>query len=300
MAIINNAQDGSQIRLLCIIDRFLNRRGDKFIMQEDLVEYLRPSALPNSATGADRLPDNLTFWLEEGLWKQTEAGISRKSPFSAESNLPSRVLRTLIDNCTDETLLNETRGQPFLLSVTSLLAQDKFTFVGKSILTKETVPGAVGAILKDSNNEGLRRQLNLSNEASTFLEFAFFLGFVEPFMDGYLVDPTRAIEGVLDRVLENRGSLPAIDFISRLAEVLPMIDGGSYRQKVEPLITADNWTPKEPLHLSASLSQALVRLELAMTLKYEIRADDHQALLLTGPDGKNRRISTVSLGELLK
>lgn len=79
-----------------------------------------------------------------------------------------------------------------------------------------------------------------------------------------------------------------------------MIDGGSYRQQVEPMITADNWTPKEPLYLSASLSQALVRLELALKIKFEIRADDHQALLLTGPDGNTQRISAISPGELLK
>ncbi|HBA4253383.1 TPA: ATP-dependent DNA helicase RecQ [Escherichia coli] len=209
-------------------------------------------------------------------------------------------LRTLITNEPKESLLEGTRGQPFLLSITALLAQDNFAFIGKSTLTKESVTGGVGPLLKDSNNEGVRRQINLSNEATTFLEFAFFLGFVEPFMDGYLVDPTRAIEGVLDRVLENHSNLPAIDFISRLAEVLPMIDGGSYRQQVEPMITADNWTPKEPLHLSASLSQALVRLELALKIKFEIRADDHQALLLTGPDGNTQRISAISPGELLK
>lgn len=300
MAIINNAHPGSQIRLICTIDRVLNRRGGKPILHEDLVELLRPQALPQSDIGAERFRKNLDFWLEEGLWQQTEAGISRHTPLANERNLPSRVLRTLITNEPKESLLEGTRGQPFLLSITALLAQDNFAFIGKSTLTKESVTGGVGPLLKDSNNEGVCRQINLSNEATTFLEFAFFFGFVEPFMDGYLVDPTRAIEGVLDRVLENHSNLPAIDFISRLAEVLPMIDGGSYRQQVEPMITADNWTPKEPLHLSASLSQALVRLELALKIKFEIRADDHQALLLTGPDGSTQRISAISPGELLK
>ncbi len=300
MAIINNAHPGSQIRLICVIDRVLNRRGNKPVLQDDLESLLRPEALPQSDIGAERLRKNLDFWLEEGLWLKSESGISPHSPLANERNLPGRVLRALIANEPKETLLEGMRGQPFLLGITSLLAQNKYTFFGKSTLTKETVPGAVGLLLKDSVNEGERRQINLSNEATTFLEYAFFLGFVEPFMEGYLVDPTRAIESVLDSVLDNHSSLPAVDFISRLAEVLPMLDGGSYRQQVEPLITADNWTPNEPLHLSASLSQALVRLELAMQLKFEIRADDHQAVLLFMPNGQTRRISTVSPGELLK
>lgn len=300
MAIINNAHPGSQIRLICVIDRVLNRRGNKPILQDELESLLRPEALPQSHIGAERLRKNLDFWLEEGLWLKSEAGISPHSPLANERNLPGRVLRTLMANEPKETLLEGMRGQPFLLGITALLAQNKYTFVGKSTLTKETVPGAVGLLLKDSVNEGERRQINLSNEATTFLEYAFFLGFVEPFMEGYLVDPTRAIESVLDSVLDNHSSLPAIDFISRLAEVLPMLDGGSYRQQVEPLIIADNWIPNEPLHLSASLSQALVRLELAMQLKFEIRADDHRAVLLFMPNGLTRRISAVSPGELLK
>jgi len=300
VAIINNAHPGSQIRLICLIDRVLNRRGNKPILQNELESLLRPEALPQSDIGAERLRKNLDFWLEEGLWLKSEAGISPHSPLANERNLPGRVLRTLMANEPKETLLEGMRGQPFLLGITALLAQNKYTFVGKSNLTKETVPGAVGLLLKDSVNEGERRQINLSNEATTFLEYAFFLGFVEPFMEGYLVDPTRAIENVLDSVLDNHSSLPAIDFITRLAEVLPMLDGGSYRQQVEPLINAYNWIPNEPLHLSASLSQALVRLELAMQLKFEIRADDHQAVLLFMPNGQTRRISTVSPGELLK
>jgi hypothetical protein len=95
VAIINNAHPGSQIRLICTIDRVLNRRGGKPILHEDLVELLRPQALPQSDIGAERFRKNLDFWLEEGLWQQTEAGISRHTPLANERNLPSRVLRII-------------------------------------------------------------------------------------------------------------------------------------------------------------------------------------------------------------
>lgn len=48
MAITNNAAAGSQIRLLCMIDRVLNRRLGEAIPMADLIELLRPEMLPVS------------------------------------------------------------------------------------------------------------------------------------------------------------------------------------------------------------------------------------------------------------
>ena len=45
MAITNNAAAGSQIRLLCMIDRVLNRRTGQAIPMVDLIELLRPEML---------------------------------------------------------------------------------------------------------------------------------------------------------------------------------------------------------------------------------------------------------------
>ncbi|EBN9145142.1 hypothetical protein D2U68_24300, partial [Salmonella enterica] len=242
-----------------------------------------------------RLPAEVSFWAKEGLWKNESAGLSQQSPLSSERNLPARVLRTLIDSEKTTPLLTGTRGQPLLMCVTSMLAQDKYTIRGSTPLTKEAVPLAVGPMINNKLAGEGRRNLNVSNEAEPFLDYSYFLGFTEPYLDGWVMDPTRAIEGVLDN-LSLTAAMPIQTFLSQLAELLPMLDGGAYRQQVEPMISADNWQPLEKHMISAALSQALLRLELTMQLVFTTRSDDLDAMVLQAPDGSLRRISTVSPG----
>lgn len=125
------------------------------------------------------------------------AGLSQQSPLSSERNLPARVLRTLINSEKTTPLLTGTRGQPLLMCVTSMLAQEKYTLRGSTPLTKEAVPLAVGPMINNKLAGEGRRNLNVSNEAESFLNYAYFLGFTEPYLNGWVMDPTRAIEGIL-------------------------------------------------------------------------------------------------------
>lgn len=69
MAITNNAAAGSQIRLLCMIDRVLNRRTGQAIPMVDLIELLRPEMLPVSDGARKRLPAEVSFWTKKGCGK---------------------------------------------------------------------------------------------------------------------------------------------------------------------------------------------------------------------------------------
>ncbi|AIR05919.1 hypothetical protein JT31_15235 [Cedecea neteri] len=299
MAITNNTGAGSQIRLLCMIDRVLNRRMGEPIAKTALVDLLRPEMLPGSTGARKRLPAEISFWAKEGLWKVEKAGLSQQSPLCSERDLPSRVLRTLISSVETEPLLSGTRGQPFLMSVTSVLAQDKYTLRGNEPLTKDAVPTAVGPMLHNQMAGVGWRYLNSTNEAEPFLDYAYFLGFTEPYLDGWVMDPTRAIEGVLDN-LQLASATPIQQFLDRLAEHLPMLDRGKYRELVEPMIIAENWQPLEGRIISASLSQALLRLELTMQLTFNTLSDDPYDWILQDTNGSQRRISTVSVGEARK
>ncbi|EMJ3186384.1 TPA: hypothetical protein PXJ58_001944 [Yersinia enterocolitica] len=301
MAITNNAAAGSQIRLLCMIDRVLNRRSGKLISKIDLIDLLRPEVLPVSEGARKRLPGEVSFWAKEGLWKEEESCLSQQSPLSSERNLPARVLRTLIHSEKKIPLLTGTRGQPLLMCITSMLAQDKYTLRGGTPLTKEAVPVAVGPMINDKMAGVGRRNLNVSNEAEPFLDYAYFLGFTEPYLNGWVMDPTRAILGVLD-VIPLTAGIPVQEFLSHLVEQLPMLDGGTYRQQVEPIIAASNWQSLENHLLSASLSQALIRLEQTMHLVLGSRSDDPDAMVLQSleENGTPRRISTLSPGEARK
>ncbi|GAA5213740.1 protein DpdG [Corallincola platygyrae] len=290
MSIINNDRAGSQIRLLCLIDRVLNRRKQKLIERDELIAMLRPSNLPKKTRGESRFAENLDFWVKEGLWHQEGSAISRAEISASEVDLPCRVLDLLINNAKERDLMQGNRGEPFLRSVTALLAQEKYTFVGRTCLDKGNISKAVGRLSTD-------RAFNETNEAATLLEYAEFLGFLEPFGSGYIVDPTRAIEPVLSDVFQDKGELTANQFMANLVEIMPMLDGGSYRQLIEPLLTAQDWQPLPYHQVSASLSHALIRLELDLKLTLESRSDDLDALQLQTPDGKQRQISVIRLRE---
>ncbi|MBO2643882.1 protein DpdG [Shewanella algae] len=294
MSIINNAHPGSQIRLLCLIDRVLHRRTQTPINRDELIELLRPANLPKTETAAKRFESNLKFWLEEGLWLEDDTGIRNHSITSTPVNLPYRVLELLVRNAktSQEMLINGNRGEPFLRGITSLLAQDKHTFFGKTPLNVTNVAKSVGRLSSE-------RAFNESNEAATLLEYGEFLGFLEPFADGYIVDPTRAISAVLPDIFKEKKELAAKDFMSSLNKSLPMLDGGEYRQVIEPLLTAQDWHPLDQHQISVSLSHALLRLELELKIVLETRSDDIDSLQLQTPQGDKRQFSVVSLREKL-
>lgn len=297
MSIINTAQPGSQIRLLCLIDRVLNRRRQKPIRRDDLIDQLRPEALKATDNGHLRLPRNLDFWIEEGLWKSDESGISSQFITANENDLPARVLRLLIQN-EKGNLLTGLRGEQCLLTITALLLHDQFTFCGNNLLVRDNVSNLVGPLLVDTKaGKDEHRTVNESEDKEV-LNYGLFLGFLEPFKNGFILDPTRAITPVLPTLFNHDTRLRIKEFIARLAELLPMLDCGSYRQEVAALM--NNIKGRNERHqISKALSHALIRLESSMTISFESLSDDSEALTIQHPDGTLRQVSLITLREVI-
>ena len=101
-----------------------------------------------------------------------------------------------------------------------------------------------------------------------------------------MIDPTLAIQDALPAVFGRKQSMPALEVVESLAEMLPVLDGGKYRKKVEAKLAdhsgADAWRPPPDKHLSTSFSRALLRLDEMGTLKFEHKDDAKDRILLTG------------------
>lgn len=292
MSIINNAHPGSSIRLLCLIDRILDRRKARPIPRTELLELCRPDNLPGSKGAGERFEDNLNFWLKEGLWIEDESGILPVIFSSSKHSLPSQVLELLIlriQEKNDNDICEGNRIEPFFRTISCLLAQDKYTFYGKHQLMSGTNGNGAEAVNTWLPSE---MSINVSNEASRLLEYGVFLGFLEPFENGYITDPTRAIESVLNRVFAQSKEMPIREFLQHLAKHLPMLDGGSYRQQIEPLMGEKGWEGPETHQISASLSHALCRLSNSLNIILESRSDDIGSMSLKIPGG-DRSVSMV-------
>lgn len=115
MSMVNNANPGSSLVLLNLIDRVLVRKG-KSISRVDVLEILRPEFLPKSANAQKRFEWNLDFWLKEGLWLQDDTGMISVPEGATDRNLAHRVLALIIGNAkknADQALLDDRRVEPF-------------------------------------------------------------------------------------------------------------------------------------------------------------------------------------------
>jgi hypothetical protein len=84
--------------------------------------------------------------------------------------------------------------------------------------------------------------------------------------------------------------MPQESFLTRLAEALPILDGGRYRLAVQSQI-AYPWHTPRPNQVSPCLSAALLSLEASGVIRMEARSDAPQRVLL----GRSaRELRTVS------
>ena len=293
MSIINNAHPGSLIRLVCLVDRVLNRRRkqkQKSISRQELIETCRPENLPRSDGAKKRFAENLDFWLDQGLWEGGEDSIASKDSKATEQNLPFRVLKLCISQSADQDILGGKRLEPLLRTISVLLAQDQLTFQGQQRGGQHLAnPGDIAEAI----NSRSALSINESNEANTLKDWGIFLGFLEPFAGGVIVDPTRAIESFLQEIFVKKNSLPIRDLIVALADRLPMLDGGAYRKIVEPLLEEKGWQRPLENRMSASLSHALLRMEKGLKFVLEQSSDDSRSMTLKTTDGGDRSVGTV-------
>lgn len=111
-----------------------------------------------------------------------------------------------------------------------------------------------------------------------------FLGFVRQ-PGGGDVDPTLAVRETLPACIAAGEEMPAAEFVERLAQRLPVLDGGVYRVAVESQLERDALSPLQPGQLSTSLSRAMFSLMIDQTLQFENRADVGRSIVFTGRDG---------------
>lgn len=293
MSIINNASPGSAIHLIFLIDRVLTKRKNP-IQKKGLLELCRPDNLPDTVGAEKRFESNLNFWIKEGLWLEDENGVRSSKDSTTEDNLPDRLLRTIIQNALAKDNQNICEGngiEPFLTSITCLLAQNNYTFLGgEKLISGSTgnTPQVVNRFLPD------KLKINLSNDAPTLLEFGFLLGFLEPLDEkSFIVDPTRAIQSVLEDIFAQTKEMNIREFIKQISIFLPMLDTGIFRQQIEPLMVEKGWAGQDSHVISFSLSHALIRLLNGFSIALDSEASDAMGSMRMQIKGTTRLVSKV-------
>ena len=112
-----------------------------------------------------------------------------------------------------------------------------------------------------------------------FVDWAVFLGMGWTASGGLLVDTTEALRTPIGQMFDPGVETASKDFVQRLAEGMPVLDGGSFRGTC--IESFPDRYARDPDTVSASLSHAIKRLELMNVLKLVHHDDSPSAIILT-------------------
>jgi hypothetical protein len=140
-----------------------------------------------------------------------------------------------------------------------------------------------------------KAELGSTSSLQNLLYWARFLGFATVVGDAgsrrAFPDPSRAVFAVLDRVLPDKTWVDVDVFLTRLAAIYPVLEGGSVREEVEASRTVP---PANDGSLSVASSLALQRLADRGSISLDVVADAKARILDFG--GSTKRVSRVRRG----
>jgi hypothetical protein len=106
-----------------------------------------------------------------------------------------------------------------------------------------------------------------------------FLGMALNSGKGVTPNPALALSGFLEEIRGSSIELPQGVFLQRASELIPVLDGGALRNKVESTVKT-SWIMLNPSDISPSLSAALLTLEASRRIRFELRSDAPEKNLL--------------------
>jgi len=148
---------------------------------------------------------------------------------------------------------------------------------------------------EDLGEFALKAELGSTSSYQNLLYWARYLGFASVVGDAgtrrAFPDPSRAIAAALHQVLPDESWVEVDLFLSRLAAIYPVLEGGSVREELEAMRTV---SPPTDDRLSISSSFALQRLADQGSITLDAVADAKARILDFGVATK--RVSHVRLG----
>lgn len=286
MTVLNQASDGQVNTLITLVRasvRFGPRsRGDLLAMCGGDLEIVEKSKLNGS----------FLRWVELGLFETVDDLTALREPYRSrlgsdvskvEALLPAvaREIALLPENNARFWEQESSRSADLSRGLSWMLAQDVYTLDTSN-------HAAIQALEAVQVKDPQKRMLQNDTRYNTLKSWMTYLGFGR---EGplFVVDPTEALRGALDDVFDSAAPLPARAFLAKIADVLPVLDTGLYRVRIEETLKDSTWEPSAEGVLSTSLSRAIERLVDAGELEFEQRDDNEEGLQMTGFGGRRWR-----------
>lgn len=286
MTVLNQASDGQVNTLIAIVRasvRFGPRsRGDLLAMCGAELDVVDKAKLNGS----------FLRWSELGLFETVDELSALSEPYRSrlgsdvskvEARLPgvAREIALLSENNARFWEQEGSRSADLSRGLSWMLAQDVYSLDTSN-------HAAIQALEAVQVRDPRKRMLQNDTRYNTLKSWMSYLGFGR---EGalFVVDPTAAVRGVLDDVFDGDTSLPARAFLAKISELLPVLDTGLYRVRVEETLKDSAWEPAAEGVLSTSLSRAIERLVDGGELEFDQRDDNEEGLQMTGVGSRRWR-----------
>ncbi|MDM0115663.1 protein DpdG [Variovorax sp. J22R133] len=285
MGILNHPSDGLY-SMVPVLYRTLARLGPT---ERQVLVDLCSAGLGRDG-GNPKIPDALTRWVQLGLFEEVDGTVAiapgllpagAKDDVALTEAARRAVLSILFSATNNEDLWGTGGASDLVRGLAWWLALDPYRTDMRTLsliaLQSQQVKDAARLIVQ---NDVRMNQLG---------PWAQFLGFAWSLPHGIVLDPTQAINRVLDSVLPLNQEVVAADFLRDLANVLPVLDGGIYRRAVEEELRPEVWAGTPNGWVSQALGIALRRLENLNRISFVQRADAGDGVQIPGPDGTSQR-----------
>jgi len=286
MTVLNQTSDG-QVNTLIVLVRASVRFGPR--SRSDLLAICGGNL---DIVDKAKLNGSFLRWSELGLFDTVDDLTALREPYrsrlgsdvsKAEARLPAilREIALLPENNARFWEQENSKSADLSRSLSWMLAQDVYSLDTSS-------HEAIEKLEITQVNDAQKRMFQNDTRYNTLKSWMSFLGFGR---DGALftVDPTVALRATLETVFDGDTPLPARAFLTKIAEVLPVLDTGLYRERVEDTLKDSAWKPAVEGVLSTSLSRAIERLVDAGELEFVQRDDNEDGLEMTGVGGRRWR-----------
>lgn len=280
MSLLNLTNDGLPNVLVVLYAAVARARTS--MPPDELVEHVAPRDLAHEAGRMAR--QTLNRWIELGLFtidgqnvtlsSAPGSDLRNDSDLVAEVRNAARKHALDAQNNADLWGKESARAADLTRSLAWLLSQDVYQTAFKDLERLEQEQ------MIDQN----RRLMQNTTRLNGLQYWAHFMGFARQ-PGGGDIDPTVAVRDVLPQCLKPGEDMPADAFVARLAELLPVLDGGRYRRAVEAEVRSEALAALAPEQLSSSLSRALLCLMYGQDVVLEKRADTGSSIVLTGRSG---------------
>jgi hypothetical protein len=280
MSLLNLTNDGLPNVLVVLYATVARARAP--ITNDELLEEVAPPNL--TAEGGKMARQTLNRWTELGLFSlqgknvtlssAPESDLRTDAELVASVRKASRMRALAAENNVDLWAQESARAADLTRSLAWLLAQDVYRTGFKDLEQRE----------QEQMVDQTRRLMQNDTRRNGLQFWSHFLGFVRQ-PGGGDIDPTVAVRDVLPQCLQRGEDMPAEAFVARVAELLPVLDGGQWRRAVEAQVRPEALPELAPGQVSSSLSRALQCLVLAQELILEPRADTGSSIVLTGQGG---------------